>query len=101
MVPFGAYAGQNSGIPIEPLTQPEFRARANDLFGLSGGSSQGRTPHGWLRPDSAPAVLSFALQVADAYRAALPFDVEGTQSEGVITEGTATEGTNTQGPTVD
>lgn len=71
MVPFGAYAGQNTGIAIPQLITAEVRARADEIFGFSGSSSQPRTAPSWLRPDRAEAVLSFASEVADAYLMAL------------------------------
>lgn len=36
LVPLGAYAGQNTGIPIAALSSPEFRRRADVIFGTSG-----------------------------------------------------------------
>ena len=66
-VPFGSYAGQNSGIPIERLTTEEFRADANELFGFSGSERQARTPPGWLTPARVDALLTFGLKVAGAY----------------------------------
>src|SRR3954454_7837686 len=71
LVPFGSYAGQNSGIAIEPLTTAEFRASADRLFGFSGIESQARTSPGWLTPERAAPLLDFCLTVAGAYRAAL------------------------------
>lgn len=77
MVPFGAYAGQNTGIPIPSLTSAEFRARGSQVFGFDTSASQGRTQPAWLRPDRAEAVLSFALAVADAYEGALALEPDG------------------------
>ena len=71
LVPFGAYAGQNTGIPILPLSIPEFRTRADELFGFTGSASQERTSAGWLNLDRTEAVLEFATEVADAYAHAL------------------------------
>ena len=68
MVPFGAYGGQNTGIAVPSLTTPGFREHAIEVFGFSGSSSQGRTHAGWLAPGRVEAVLSFATEVADAYR---------------------------------
>lgn len=76
MVPFGAYAGQNTGISIPRLVTPEFRAHAHQIFGLSGSSSQGRTTPGWLHPERTEAVLSFATEIANAYKAALAAGLE-------------------------
>lgn len=70
-VPFGAYAGTNTGIAIERLTTPMFREGANQLFGFSGSLSTGRTGESWLRPDRVESVLAFAEQVAAAYGEAL------------------------------
>jgi hypothetical protein len=67
LVPFGSYAGQNSGIPIEALTDEAFRARADVLFGFKGSERQARTASGWLTPDRAEALISFCNEVAAAY----------------------------------
>jgi hypothetical protein len=71
LVPFSAYAGTNSGIPIATLTTPEFRTAANLLFGFDGSEKQARTVAGWLTPDRVEQLLEFSLQVAAAYRDAL------------------------------
>ena len=67
MVPFGSYAGQNSGISIDSLTTPEFRAEADALFGFKGSERLARTQPGWLTPATADPLLKFCLRVADAY----------------------------------
>jgi hypothetical protein len=66
-VPFSAYAGTNSGIPIESLCTEQFRAYADDLFGFEGTPSLARTPAAWLAPGRVDDVLQFATRVADAY----------------------------------
>jgi hypothetical protein len=71
MVPFGAYSGQNTGIPIPSLATDEFRVRANELFGFTTASTQPRTAPGWLSPDRVEAVLAFANEVAHAYQEVL------------------------------
>lgn len=71
LVPFSSYAGQNSGIPIEPLTTPAFRSAADALFGFGGSERQARTAPGWLVPERADSLLEFCVKVADAYAAAL------------------------------
>jgi hypothetical protein len=78
LVPFGSYAGQNSGIPIDALTTPEFRSGADALFGFAGTEKQARTAAGWLTPGRAEPLITFALQVATAYQQAL--DMEATPS---------------------
>jgi hypothetical protein len=70
-VPFGSYAGQNSGIEVAALSTPEFRARADSLFGFNGSERQAQTPPGWFDPAKTEAVLGFCLEVAAAYRDAL------------------------------
>ncbi|MGI8880691.1 MAG: hypothetical protein ACR2KJ_09350 [Jatrophihabitans sp.] len=70
MVPFSSYAGQNSGIEIEPLTRPDFRAAADALFGFNGSERQARTLPGWLTPERAESFLQFCLQVATEYAGA-------------------------------
>mgnify|MGYP003508635924 CR=1 FL=1 len=67
LVPFWAYAGQNTGIPIPRLTTDEFRASASTLFGFKGSEGQGRTSPGWLTPERSDQLLTFCLAVADAY----------------------------------
>jgi hypothetical protein len=67
LVPFSSYEGQQSGIPIEPLTTDEFRTAANELFGFTGSERQARTAAAWLGPERADALLDFCLQVATAY----------------------------------
>jgi hypothetical protein len=47
MVPFSAYAGTNSGIPIPSLLTDEFRIRADQLFGFRGSERLARTLPGW------------------------------------------------------
>ncbi len=71
LVPFGAYAGQNTGIPIGPLSTPKFRANANAVFGFTGTLTQERTPAEWLTPERTGIVLDFASYVANAYLEAL------------------------------
>lgn len=67
MVPFASYAGMNSGIPIQALTNDDFRARANVLFGFSGSEKLPRTTPGWLRPEVEDDLFAFCLSVASAY----------------------------------
>lgn len=67
MVPFSSYAGQNSGIEIEALTRPEFRSRADALFGFSGSERQARTRPGWLTAETVEPLFDFCAQVATAY----------------------------------
>lgn len=70
-VPFGAYAGQNTGIPIPDLSTPEFRAHADEVFGATGMQSMGRTETRWVSIERADTVIEFASAVAAAYRTAL------------------------------
>lgn len=71
MVPFGSYAGQNSGVPIDSLATPAFRADADAFFGFNGSERLARTAQGWVRPDIVDRLLQFCEQVAAAYRVAL------------------------------
>lgn len=71
LVPFGSYAGQNTGIPIESLTSSAFRSSADQLFGFNGLEKQARTEPGWLTTEVAQALLTFCLEVANAYKLAL------------------------------
>ncbi len=71
LVPFASYGGLNSGIAIDSLTTPTFRAQADALFGFNGAEQQARTAPGWLTTATADALLAFGRQVADAYAAAL------------------------------
>lgn len=75
MVPFGSYAGQNSGIAIDTLTDDDFRSKADALFGFDGSETMARTVPGWLGPDRVEPLLQFCLEVANAYEAALNADV--------------------------
>jgi hypothetical protein len=70
LVPFSSYAGQNSGIPIDSLTTPQFRSSADALFGFAGSERLARTAAGWLAPEKVEALLQFCGQVASAYSAA-------------------------------
>ena len=70
-VPFGAYGGQNTGIPVPDLSSDTFREHAKAVFGLTGTRSTERTVPQWIDPDRSDAVLKFASQVADAYSEAL------------------------------
>lgn len=70
-VPFSAYAGTNSGIPVVSLTTSEFRAGADHLFGFNGTEKQARTAQGWLTESRVDDLLQFCFQVADAYGVAL------------------------------
>jgi hypothetical protein len=67
LVPFGAYAGQNSGIPIPTLVTDEFRRAADSLFGFTGTETQARTAPGWLQGGRVESLVQFCLQVAAAY----------------------------------
>lgn len=71
MVPFGSYAGQNSGIPVQPLTTSDFRANADVLFGFSGTETMARTTEPWLTQDRVEPLLQFCFTVATAYDEAL------------------------------
>lgn len=71
LVPFGSYAGQNSGISIESLTTDRFRTKADVLFGFTGSERMARTTPGWLIPANADALIEFAFEIASAYAAAL------------------------------
>jgi hypothetical protein len=71
MVPFSAYAGVNSGIPIEALTTSEFRSTVDPFFGFNGTEKQARTAPGWLTIERLDSLMNFCQQVAIEYRAAL------------------------------
>ena len=71
MVPFGSYAGQNSGIPIDPLTTVDFRVDASALFGFNGTEKLAKTTPGWLTEARVGPLMSFSKQVANAYADAL------------------------------
>lgn len=70
LVPFGSYAGQNSGIPIQQLTTDAFRAKTDTLFGFAGSEKQARTGPGWLVPEKVEPFMAFCHEVADAYATA-------------------------------
>lgn len=67
MVPFGSYAGQNSGIPIPSLTTEEFRGEADALFGFHGSERQARTAPGWLDEDRVAPLIEFCERINQAY----------------------------------
>jgi hypothetical protein len=71
LVPFGSYAGQNSGIPIDALTTQEFRAKADGLFGFARSETQAKAMPGWLTTDRAEAPPAFSREVVAAHAAAL------------------------------
>ena len=71
MVPFGSYAGQNTGIAIDSLTSDQFRKRADALFGFKGSERQARTQPAWLTPDNPRRLLEFSQTVASEYAKAL------------------------------
>lgn len=77
LVPFSSYAGENSGISIDPLTTNEFRSAADALFGFTGSERQARTTPGWLAPANAHHLLQFCTRVAEAYKAALESEPTG------------------------
>jgi hypothetical protein len=70
-VPFGAYTGKNSGIPVGSLITPEFRSVASALFGLGGSEQWNRSAPGWLREERVDDLLKFCTDVAAAYSDAL------------------------------
>lgn len=77
LVPFGSYAGQNSGIAVEELATEEFRTAADALFGFAGSERQARTSQGWLTPGRVEPLLRFCFDIAKAYAAASqPGDAE-------------------------
>ncbi len=82
-VPFGAYGGQNTGIPIRNLSTDTFRENARTVFGLAGTRSTERTEPHWVNPDRSDAVLSFASEVANAYSEALLTARTPDQDDGV------------------
>jgi hypothetical protein len=69
-VPFGSYNGLNSGIAIDALGSPTFRAQANAFFGFKGTEVQARTAPGWLTANNLDALKLFCMKVANAYLAA-------------------------------
>lgn len=67
-VPFGAYRGKNTGLPIAALTSTEFIEQTKTMFGLV--QQQQRTAPGWLRTEHVDEVLTFCDRVAEALDAA-------------------------------
>lgn len=82
LVPFSAYAGANSGIPIEAIGTPEFRSAANELFGFTGTEKLARTQPGWLTPDHVEPLLAFCRSVVSAYEDALASPVAVNEEVG-------------------
>ncbi|WP_370200622.1 hypothetical protein [Aeromicrobium sp.] len=71
LIPYGAYAGQNTGIEIAALSGPDFRQHTEAIFGSGGTASSGRTGPGWVEPSTVEPLLEFAQRVARAYATAL------------------------------
>lgn len=69
LIPFGGYAGQNTGILTAELSGPSFRERAQATFGTSGTATTGKTDAAWVAPKQVDAVITFASEVTNAYRA--------------------------------
>lgn len=67
-IPFGAYRGKNTGLPIEALTSTDFVERTKAMFGLV--QEQQRTSPGFLRPDRVDQIIEFCDTVAAALDAA-------------------------------
>jgi hypothetical protein len=83
LVPFSAYAGTNSGIPIAALTSSEFRDKADRLFGFNGTEKQARTGPGWLTADRVDDLFAFCFEVASAYKIALTAATDGESTGNV------------------
>lgn len=83
LVPFSAYAGTNSGIPIAALTSSEFRVKADRLFGFNGTEKQARTGQGWLTADRVDDLFAFCFDVASAYKIALTAATDGESTGNV------------------
>lgn len=83
LVPFSAYAGTNSGIPIDALTSSDFRTKADQLFGFNGTEKQARTGQGWLTADRIDDLLAFCFDVATAYKLALATATDGESTSHV------------------
>lgn len=85
LIPFSSYAGTNSGIAVPALTSPEFRPKADTLFGLRGTEKQARTAAGWLTAEKVEPLLEFCQAVSSAYLAALsePYDASGRPQPGI------------------
>lgn len=66
-IPFGAYGGLNTGIPIPRLTTEDFQEQTRARFGLSGTKTNERSGQNWLSPARTETVIGFAVEVAQAY----------------------------------
>ena len=66
-VPFGAYRGNNTGLPIAALTTPSFLEQTRALFGIA--PQKNRTEPGWLTSDRVEKLLGFCDSVAAALEA--------------------------------
>lgn len=78
MVPYGSYAGLNTGISIEPLTGPAFRGSWDGFFGFAGSEQLAMTTPGFLNETTCDEVLRFCRHVAEAYADALGREASGT-----------------------
>jgi hypothetical protein len=66
-IPFAAYRGKSTGLPIPALTSPPFLEDSRALFGLA--PQKNRTNPGWLRPDRVEKLIEFCDSVAAALEA--------------------------------
>jgi hypothetical protein len=67
MVPFGAYAGTNTGTAIPPLDSIEFQDGTVARLHLRRTKAFGTSPDGWLTAERADELHAFCLEVAGAY----------------------------------
>lgn len=72
MVPFGAYAGTNAGIPIPPLDSKEFQDATAARLQLRRTKAFGTSPDGWLTVEHVDDLHAFCLEVAEAYANYIP-----------------------------
>lgn len=67
VIPFGAFAGQNTGIGIPALCTDEFIASCDELFGLRRTKAFGSSAEGWLTEARVVDLIGFCRAVATAY----------------------------------
>jgi hypothetical protein len=66
-VPFTAYRGMNTGVPIPALTSQQFLEDTRALFAIA--PQQNRTNPGWLTPDRVETLIEFCDRVVAALEA--------------------------------
>ncbi len=70
-VPFASYEGLNTGIKIDAVSGPEFRAATAAQLGAPELLDRNRTQPGWLTETRVAPLLAYCHSVAQEYEKAL------------------------------